>query len=470
MAVVPIALAKRTNKGRGGIEGASKLENCYLEEIGGDARAPEVIYPIDGLTQWSTVATSTGGTRAFLPLDSNLIAVIGRQVVSFDLSGVARVLGGFATDGNVTMARNRRDVPQVAICCGGEVAVVSGGALSHVTDPDLPPATSIDCLDGYLLALMPDGRFFASALDDVTSWDALSFAKAEANPDGGVRVKVRNREAVVYGQFTTEFWNNIGEEPFPLGRVTSVDIGCLAGGSVCDLEQTHVFIAHDSTVRRWNGYTAERISSHDVERTIEGDSGRANITGFSWTAHGHAFYAITGTDWTKVYDARTGMWHDASSYGFGGRWRRSAAVRFADKLIFGVSDAGDVFEASRNVYDEDGDPIIMTMQTPPVHAWPQRLRWNSLHVGILPGVGTNTSAPQDFTPSIMVDWSDDGGHTWSAQRTVEVGQQGHRLSRVVTRRMGVSPQAGRTVRLSMSAAVARGVMGLAADIEKLEAP
>lgn len=470
MAWKPLSIGARSNDARDGIESAAKLINCYAEELGPDAKAPFAVYAMDGAAQWAGIATSTGGARAFLALDSSLIGVIGRQVASCDVSGSSRILGGFATDGLVTMARNRRDVPQVAICCNGEVAVVEGGVMNYVTDPDLKAPTSIDCLDGYLLALRPDGLILASDLDNVTSWDALSFGKAEANPDGGVRVKVRNREALLYGTRTTEFLTDNGGDPFPFGRVTVVDIGCLAGGSVCDIEQTHAFVAHDRTVRMWDGYTPKRISTHSVERLIGSDPNKSDITGLSWTdANGHAFYAITGTDWTVVYDARTGNWHSRSSYRYGGRWRMSAAVDFAGKLLMGDFTTGKVYEVSRDFDDEDGDPIIMTIQQPPTHAWPAALEWNAVKIDLIKGVGKNTPASsQDDDPMIMHDWSTDGGHTWSEQLMLPIGRQGQKITQVIARGLGTDYDGGRTLRWSISASVARGVMGVAADLTQVD--
>lgn len=460
----PLQLAFGTNRARDGIEGAARCVNCYAEKIGPEAATEWALYPINGWDIWGTVTSLTGGVRATLALDSTLIAVIGRMIVQFDSGGGATVLGGFAADGPVTMARNRRDQPQVAICCNGVVAIVSGGAVTMHSDTDLKPATSVDCLDGYGLFFGADGRISASDLDNFLLVDGLSFAKAEANPDGGVRVKVRNREAVLYGRLTTEFWSDNGGDPFPLGRVTSVDVGCLAAMSVCDVDQTHAFVAHDFTVRMWSGYTAQIISTPEVARLIETDPARADIIGMSWVENGHAFYALTGSTWTKVYDTRTGLWHDRESYRYG-RWRASTAVAFASKTIFGDLDTGTLYVSTASDYDEAGRPIVMTMQAAPAHAWPNRLRWNALHCYALPGQGLGAT---EVDPVIMLDWSDDGGHTWSVQRMVSVGQQGQKRTRVITRRLGVAPATGRTFRMSMSAAVARGFVNLAGDVDLIK--
>ena len=120
---------------------------------------------------------------------------------------------------------------------------------------------------------------------------------------------------------------------------------------------------------------------------------------------------------------------------------------------------------SETTYTDAGNEMVMTVQTPPVHVWPNRLTFNAVHVDVLPGVGLNTVTPADLDPVVMLDWSDDGGAHWSVQRQLPVGRQGARMKRVKTTRLGMSREDGRVFRLSMSAAVARGVAGMAADVD-----
>ncbi len=114
-----------------------------------------------------------------------------------------------------------------------------------------------------------------------------------------------------------------------------------------------------------------------------------------------------------------------------------------------------------------GDPIVATIQTPQVHAYPHKLRFNALYVDAIPGVGLNTTDPHNDDPKIILDYSEDGGHTWSAERQISVGTLGQRKKRVVARRLGMSKEDGRTFRLRMSADVVKGVTGLAVDIDKV---
>jgi len=107
----------------------------------------------------------------------------------------------------------------------------------------------------------------------------------------------------------------------------------------------------------------------------------------------------------------------------------------------------------------------MTIQTPPVHAFPYRLQHHALHLDVTAGMGLNSDDPAVSDPEVMIDWSDDGGATWSTQRQESLGRQGERGTHIVTRRLGVARS--RTYRLSCSAAVARAISNAQLEVERL---
>lgn len=73
----------------------------------------------------------------------------------------------------------------------------------------------------------------------------------------------------------------------------------------------------------------------------------------------------------------------------------------------------------------------------------------------------------DIIPKIMVRWSDNGGKTWSTERTLELGRQGEYTKRAVLRRLGTGNAIGRTFNFRISAAVAKALQGASVDVEKL---
>lgn len=468
---IPVSLGRQSNPGRYGSDGACRLINMYSENIGGEGKIPWPLYAVDGLREFANLVGAAGaGVRQMLPLDDDtLLAVVGQLLydVSFDGSSIeVATVGGITEAGPVTMARNRNANPMVAIVVSGAYYLWQGGVLTPISDVDLPPANSVAHLDGYFIFGISDGRMFASGIDD-DDVSALDFARAEANPDGLVRVAVRGRDLCAFGTKTTEFWRNTGDETFPLSRGEVIDVGLLATTSVATVEQTLAFVAHDGTVRMLQGYQAQRISTHAVERAIADDPNPSMLDAVAWEDRGHSFYAVSGANFTWVYDALTGLWHERKSYGIN-RWKCSSYARFGGKHIFGHYQDPKLYESSTHFKDEAGDPLIWEVVPPAINVWPYRLRLDAVHIDAVPGVGAEPTAPeQDVNPLLMVSTSRDGGVTFGSEIMAEIGRMGQRLKRIVLRRFGLFGEDGVVLKLSCSAAVVGCLTGMAVQLQKL---
>ena len=412
MSLVPLSLNLRSNPARFGHAGAARLINCYAEETGNEAKNKYMIVGCDGLDDFVTL-TDGGGIRAMLALtDADLYTVSGRLLFRADQSGGQSTLGGIPSDGLVTMARNRAGTPQIAVVCDGLYFKVAGGVLSQMADPDLPPPTSVAFSSGFFVFQLADGRMFASELDD-TNVLPTDFATANSNPDGGMRVFTRGEDLISFGTRSVEFWRDEGGEAFPFGKTTSREVGLLAAGAVATVNETVAFVAHDGTVRMLQGYDAQRISHHAVERAIADDPSPSAITACSWQSRGHTFLSLSGTAWTWEYNATTGMWHERKSYA-SDRWRVSQAVQFGNRRVLGDYATG-------KLYTLNADAVASTALT---------------------------------EQQLMVDWSDDGGANFSSQRMITIGAVGERQRRVRTNRLGVAMS--RTYRLSLAVAADAG--------------
>lgn len=417
----------------------------------------------DGLADFATL--SSPGVRGMLEVGAYLWVVSGRQVYRVDQGGGVTAIGGIPTDGPVYMVRNRRVIPQVAILSSGLLYVIDTGTsvMKQVTDPDLPPGSSMSVLDGYGIIPVSNGRWFISGLDDFTTWDPLEFGTADSNPDDIVRSATREGEEVLFGERSIEWWKDTGDIDFPFagGRVAIAEIGCLAAGSVATLDRTLMWVAHDGTVRIMAGYDGQRISTHQVERDIASVDPNT-LTATSWASRGHQFYSLSSPSFTHVWNKTTGSWSERRSYG-ANRWRGSVVSKFGTQWIAGDATLGKLYRMSPDAYAEGNDPLVMTVQTPPAHGFPSRLQVGAMFIDVVPGVGLNTSAPADLDPEMMVKWSDNGGQTWTGERRVTLGRQGNSVWRAVIRRLGIIPPTGRTFELSISAAVAKGIISASLD-------
>ena len=386
MTLTPISLGSSSNPSRFGAGGVARLVNCYQERQGEDAKADPIIVASDGLTVLATA--SALGTRALLEVGVYVYGVIGREIVKIGAGGTLAVLGGIPTNGPVYMVRNRRTVPQVAIVSDGLYYVIDTGTdvITQISSAVLPPATSLAFFDGYgLLSTTRNGQWFATAIDNFSTIDPLSFGDAESNPDDIVRIATREGEVVVFGTRSTEWFQDTGAVNFAFTRSQAAEIGCLSAGSVAFVDRTLFWVAHDGSVRQMQGYGGARVSTHAVERAIAGVD-PSTILATTWWQGGHTFYAISCASWTWVYDLATSKWHERESYGQS-RWRVSCVARFGNAWLAGDSSTGDLYIMSPDVHAESFDPLILTVQTPPVHAFPKRLQFSALYLDIVPGVG-----------------------------------------------------------------------------------
>ena len=146
----------------------------------------------------------------------------------------------------------------------------------------------------------------------------------------------------------------------------------------------------------------------------------------------------------------------------------SDCVKLGDRIIAGHYAEDRLFEMSPEAYDEAGSDLVMEVHTPPVHAFPSLLQFERVVLDLIPGVGLNSRSTDDDNPKVMLSYSDDGGLTWGPERQLSIGAQGDRAIRVIARRLGRSKVAGRTFRIAVSASVVKGVLGMAADVEKIK--
>lgn len=471
MGIVPVNLTNKSNQSRYKQGGNARLLNCYVEQIGDEGKVPWAIYSSDGLRSWSSLELADGGIRAALFAEGTLYVVAGTRFFSINPSSqIATYIGpltGIEGTKPVYIERNRASSLELMIVCGGFGFYYRNNVLGKITDvdADLFSPQSLTFNNGYFVIGTSDNRYQAGTIDNVLSWDPLSFGRADANPDPIVRVDQYQGDIVIFGELTTQFARDVGTTPFPYQTVQSIDIGCFAANSVATVEQSLAFIASDRSVRILNGYDAQKISTHAVDRDIQNITNGNDITATSWVASGHTFYCISSSRWTWVYDTVTNTWHERKSYG-SDCWDISTVIRVNDKLIAGSRTTGMLYEMSPNYKDENGTSLISQIILPPVHAFPNPLTFNAVYIDVQTGVGTGQGETQNINPNIMLEWSADGGDIYKGSRLLSLGQQGKNLTRVRAFRLGQSKEDGYTFRLTWSANVARALYGMSADVEK----
>lgn len=475
---LPISLGRGSNKADHGQAGLASFENCFAKDLGEEGKSSFTVQVINGCEEFAVV--NTAGIETMFGMEFLLLTVAGNVLSSVSLDGGAVTeVGGLLGDGLVTMAANRRTPdPQVAIVRGSLWYVFSNGILTAGSDADLPPPIYVVEILGYFVFLIEDGRWFISSNNDILI-DALDFAEAEASADKNVAAAVRGRTLFIFGTRSIEAWDVSGDATFPFAFTTSINMGCYAAGSVRNaliwqsgrMSDTVIWAATDQNggyagIFMLDGYQAVPISTTEVDNAVRDEPLKSSIRSMAWTEDGLPYYAIAGSTFTMVYAGKTGRWHRRYS-GTGGRWYANCCAQFGSKLLFGHHSNGKVYESRHDLMDEAGNVIVMTIQPPPINTWPLSFKVPAIYIDMLVGVGKISGNEMDADPNLIVDYTTDGGVTWSAERKLPMGRIGENYRKLRVPALGRFGPSGFTLRMRCSARVSRGMQQLAIDVVPL---
>jgi hypothetical protein len=125
-------------------------------------------------------------------------------------------------------------------------------------------------------------------------------------------------------------------------------------------------------------------------------------------------------------------------------------------------ETGDLYALDLDYFQDGTDPMpsirAAAYISGPDYNW---IIHNRLQVDFEPGVGLVDG--QGSAPLVLLDWSDDGGKTWSNQHRGSLGKTGEYLTRIFWTRLGRAR--ARTYRVTISDPVKRVIMGAALNPE-----
>jgi len=466
---------------------AQRLINWFCEKQPPGAKADLVLLPTPGLARFVTIGD--GPIRGFAEMAGNLYVVSGRKVFKVTGAGVATELtaaGNLISDGDaVTMAENGTQMV-IVTPEDGKGWIATSTTFAEITDVDFPTASSVTCMDGFHVVTEANAtKFYISALNDATSWDALDYASAEGSPDNLICAIRVGLQLWLFGERSTEIWGNSGAADFPFERVSGafVERGCIARDSVASQLGTVFWLGEDRVVYRSDGFQPVRISTHAIEQAIAGYSVITDAVGSVYEQEGHVFYALSfpTAGETFVYDLSTQLWHERESEGYG-TWRCVHSGKFGSVAIGGDALDGRLYLINPTRADEDGAKIIRTATGNCFHSDNKRVVYTRLSAEFEAGAGNTLAAqatlgetdlerlteagdvriteggdtritsrvPIDlpFSGTVMLSISDDGGRNWSSERWRNFGAVGDTKRRVEWRRLGSARE--RVFRLQLS--------------------
>lgn len=308
-------------------------------------------------------------------------------------------------------------------------------------------ATHVEFVDGYFIFNKP-----STGIWYVSNWgtfdvDPLSFASAEGDPDNIVALIANHRDLWLVGENSIEVFVNTGNPDFPFERVSGgfLEKGCVAPHSVAKIDGTIFWLGKDKSghgiVYASTALNPQRISTHAIELVIQGYEIDKITAADAYTYHdgGHSFYVLNFPDSTWAFDITTKLWHERA-YNNGGALERHRAQHHAFISQFGFHLAGDyednrLYRVDNDVYTDDTVPIVRLRSTPHVSGGGKNLFCKTFQLDLEAGVGLSGGV-QGEDPQAILDWSNDGGHTWSNEQWASIGKAGVFQARAKWERLG----------------------------------
>ena len=475
MSLFPFAFM--TASGRSQSLNAERLINLYAEQSMPGSVSELILRSIPGNDQWAIVGV--GPIRGWHTMNMSnvptVFAVSGNDLYEVHEDGTSTLRGAAGTilgSGDVSMSSNANN--EIVIGNSDGAAWVWDNALLQslsTLDPDFgDDATNFTFLDQYTIyARKGTGQVFASDLNNMKSWNALSFATAESAPDNVVEVLGHNGQLWIFGEKTTEIFYNAATSPFAFARIGGAvmqDIGAIAG-TISSVDQSAIWLAQNGTIYKASGIQPQRISTHAIEYRLKG---RTGFRAWTYVAEGHAFYVLGSDQGAEVYDITTGFWHERTGYNVG-RYRPNNHAKVYGKHLVGDYHLGIIYNMSLDNYADGSSPLQRVVISAPIYDNGKMVPLSSLEVMFENGVGlgqasyelgftletmldedglvlldedgealtadTITTAPTpENDPAVVMSISTDGGKTFGLQKWGRLGKAGENRKRAIWNRLG----------------------------------
>jgi hypothetical protein len=426
-----------------------------------DPEKKSILHGTPGLKELCDLTACTE-VRGLFTYDTYMYAVARRGGESvlwrIDSSGGFSEVGTILTStiGPVWITRNPT---QLLIVDGvsGYVYTPGTGLMVQITDEDFPGAGTADYQDGYGLFTEPGTkRWFFSSIDDFLTFDALDFYSKEGKPDQVISILSDHREPWIFGTKSTEVWYNTGGDNTSAATATFarnqgglIEFGCGAAKSPAQFDNSITWLSDQGQLMKAKGYSPVIISNDMFGLEISQYATFSDAIAFSYTENEHNFYQITfpTANKTWVYDAKTQIFHKRTSWqGVGefGRHRANCYALLNNKHYVGDYENGKIYEMSLDYLDDAGNEIQRRVYSTEFYAGLKKHFFPSVQIEFEPGVGLESG----LDPQAMLEFSNNGGKTWSNEIWRSVGKIGEYNRRAIWHRLGSAHR--RIYRLTVS--------------------
>lgn len=426
------------------IASAQRCVNLYLEANPPNIKAPTPTthYMRPGKRSAWTPPGAGVGRGLYCASNGDLYAIVNDTVYLINQAFATTVIGNIAPGTNpVSMADN-------GVTGGADIALVDGTPTGYRIDmvtyafgPIVDPTGLFTGADiaGYLetyfiFNTVPNTQNWIISQPNSLTFDVLDIAAKAAYADNLITLGIRSKEIWLFGnKSSTEPWVLSGALDFPFEAMPStfVPYGSASKYGLVFADTSLYWISINqqgkAIICRSEGYNAKRISTHAIEKELQGYPSITDAVTQSFQIEGHTFIIFTfpTADKTLVFDQATEQWAQWAWTDENGALHRDRGCFYASaygKNFTQDWETGEVYELSGDLYDDDGDPVTYVRGFPVIEQGLCRITHDVLRAYM--EYGTESDPNADPAPVVLLYISDDGGRSWYDPIEMPMGAQG----------------------------------------------
>lgn len=381
-----------------------------------------------GLKLFATPSV-TGIGRGMGEYNGELYAVAGGNLDKIDSLKNTSSIGAVLGSNHCIL---EEDGINLVITTGNTKPYVYDGAnLTLTTNANLFTPNSVTFINRRVVYDGAGQQAVFADLDDPTTAQGDNIALVETKPDDLIRVYAQDQQVLMFGDKTIEpfYFTGSGSPPYRRIDNATKEVGLAAVHSVASNDDFVYFLGSDRRIYRIAGLTLQSISNPAIGQCIDKYSSVSDAKGMCFTLDSQRYYLITfssGNE-TWLFSEDANGWVNLS-YGVD----HDEYLASAYKYIYGkhlVQDRrnGNIYELDFDTYTHNGETIYWQRDTAKVSsknlgASGRKLTFNRLRIFV--ETGTSVIEGQGSNANIMMQWSNDGGRSWSSERWGAIGELG----------------------------------------------
>lgn len=452
---------------------AQNRVNCFIDQQKEQDRTTHSLIGSPGLTLFTAAFGSlpSRGMWAVNTLPTPLLFTVhAGTLYSVNNAAVTAAIGVIGTTtGEISMADDGTYLVLVDGVKGYYYNMLIPAGLTQIVDANFTTSPkTVTWQDTYFIVTSgATNQFQLSTNANPATWPAVNINFTGSAPGALARGQADHSVLMLFGDVYTEFWQDTGSPDFPYAVIpgSAQEFGLSSAEGLCKYDNSLAGLFQNKmgqvNVSRLQGFRLQKLSSSDLDITINGYSTLGNTEAFGYMNGGHPMlhmiFETAGKNWE--YDGATGAWNERRS-STGGRYLGYKFAVFQGRQLVSDWSAGNILQMDSTVYSDNGSDTAMEVTSK--HIWndDKFISIPSIQVDFQTGVGLSVGQGSD--PQVDLQVSKDGGNTFTSIGFASIGKVGEYTQRVIWRRLGRARDW--VLRLRITDPVKRVITGASAEI------